>query len=103
MREPLPLSCLTSAAYADAALAGGDAVAAARDAWTSAWNFGKEDQEPEHQLVLGGVRTLDELLDEPPRPDEEGDGWDVTETTRFGRLARRMWDGLLAHEEIEQR
>jgi exodeoxyribonuclease V gamma subunit len=53
--------------------------------------------------VLGGVRTLDELLEEPPRPDEEGDGWDVTETTRFGRCARRMWDGLLAHEEIELR
>jgi exodeoxyribonuclease V gamma subunit len=103
MREPLPLYGLTSAAYAEAALAGGDAVAAARDAWTSAWNFGKEDQEPEHQLVLGGVRSLDELLDERPRPDEEGEGWDVTATTRFGRLARRMWDGLLAHEEIELR
>ncbi|MCW3047084.1 MAG: recC [Solirubrobacterales bacterium] len=103
MREPLPLSCAASAAYAEAAAAGGDAVAAARKAWASEWNYDKEDKEPEHQLVLGGVRTLEELLDEPPHPDEYGDGWDVAETTRFGRCARRMWDGLLGCEEIELR
>jgi exodeoxyribonuclease V gamma subunit len=100
MREPLPLYCETSAAYAQAAAAGQDPVAAARRAWKSEWNFHKEDKDLEHQLVLGGVRRFEELLEELPRADEQGAGWDSSETTRFGRLARRMWDGLLAHEEV---
>ena len=103
MREPLPLYCLSSAAYAEAAAAGRDPAAAAQKAWTSEWNYPREDQEPEHQLVLGGVRSLDDLLAEPPGSGEEGEGWEVSETSRLGRLARRMWDGLLAHEEIETR
>jgi hypothetical protein len=103
MREPLPLYCLASAAYAEAAAAGRDAVAAGRDAWTSGWNYAKEDTEPEHQLVLGEVRSFDELLAEPPGSDEEGEGWEVTETSRLGRCARRMWNGLLAYEEMEAR
>jgi len=35
-----------------------------------------------------------------PRHDESGAGWDGTEATRFGRYARRLWDGLLDHEEL---
>ena len=96
MREPLPLACMTSAAYAAAVHDGADAEKAGRNAWESGWNFPKEDDDLEHQLVLGGILTFDELIAEPPRPDEEGDGWDDTETTRFGRYARRLWDGLLA-------
>ena len=103
MREPLPLYCKTSAAYAEAAAAGRDHVKAGREAWTSPWNFDKEDKELEHQLVLGGVRTFEELLAQAPRPDEQGDGWEITETTRLGRCARRMWDGLLACEEMSGR
>ncbi|MEA2230248.1 MAG: exodeoxyribonuclease gamma subunit, partial [Solirubrobacteraceae bacterium] len=103
MREPLPIPCATSAAYAQAAAAGADPVAAGRRAWTSEWNFAREDKELEHQLVLSGVRTFDQLLQEPPRSDEQGDGWEVAETTRLGRCARRMWDGLLAHEKLTHR
>jgi exodeoxyribonuclease V gamma subunit len=103
IREPLPLACMASAAYAHAAATGKDAEAAARKAWESAWNYPKEDAELEHQLVLGGIRTFDERTKEPPPPDETGDGWDETETTRFGRYARRLWHGLLAHEEIVDR
>jgi exodeoxyribonuclease V gamma subunit len=94
MREPLPLYCRTSAAYAS----GGDR--AARAEWVSDWNVAKEDAEREHVLVLGGVRSIDDLLAEEPRSDESGDGWEASETTRFGRCARRLWDGLLAAEEI---
>jgi exodeoxyribonuclease V gamma subunit len=100
MREPLPIACLSSAAYAHAAAAGVNAVAAGRRAWESSWNRAREDVELEHQLVLGGVLTFAELLDEPPRDDEAGEGWDAAETTRFGRLARRLWDGPLACEEV---
>jgi hypothetical protein len=50
--------------------------------------------------VLGGVRAFDELLTDPPRPDEQ---WDAIDTTRLGRFARRLWDGLLAVEEVTTR
>ena len=62
MREPPPLSCNASAAYAAAARAGGDPVAAGRGAWESAYTFDREDRDPEHQLVLGGVLTFAELF-----------------------------------------
>jgi len=103
MCEPLPLYCMSSAAYAAAAAEGADAIAAARGAWTSEWAFDKEDRELEHQLVLGGERSFDELLAEPPRDDERGPGWDTEERTRFGRLARRLWSGLLAREQVSTR
>jgi exodeoxyribonuclease V gamma subunit len=100
MREPLPLYCATSAAYAQAAAEGSDTIAAGSGAWNSEYSFDKEDSELEHQLVLGGVLTFEQLLEEPPRLDEEGEGWDLAQTTRLGRLARRMWDGLLEREEV---
>jgi exodeoxyribonuclease V gamma subunit len=96
MREPLPLYCATSAAWAEAAAAGRDPAGAAREAWTSKWRFDKEDRELEHQLVLGRVRGFDDVLAEPASPDE---GWEPGEPTRLGALARRLWDGLRAAEE----
>jgi exodeoxyribonuclease V gamma subunit len=103
MREALPIACLSSAAYAAAARRGANPAAAARGAWESTRNFDREDREPDHLLVLGGERTLEELLAAAPRADEAGIGWDMTETTRFGRYARRMWDDLLAVEEVVDR
>lgn len=97
MREPLPLYCATSAAWA----AGGDRRR--RDAgqeWETAWEFPKEDAEEEHVLVLGERLSFDEILDEQPRGDEAGPGWDEDDDSRFGRYARRLWDGLLAREEF---
>ena len=44
---------------------------------------------------------FDDLLLAAPNADEAGAGWPADETTRFGRYARRLWDGLLAHEELE--
>jgi exodeoxyribonuclease V gamma subunit len=101
MREPLPMYCLTSAEYAAAAARGADPIAAAEGAWKSAWSYPKEDADLEHQLVLSGVRRFEELLVEPPRADEQGAGWDMSEASRFGRLARRLWGGPLRHEEVE--
>jgi exodeoxyribonuclease V gamma subunit len=99
MREPPPLVCLTSAAYAQAVRAGQDPVAAASEAWTSRPFYDGEDREPEHELVLGGPRAFDDLLRERPRTDEHGPWWDPDERTRFGRWARRLWDALLEAEE----
>ena len=103
MREPLPLACMTSAAYAAAAHQGGDADKAACAAWESGWNFPKEDAELEHQLVRGAISSFDELTAEPPRADEGGDNWDDAETTRFGRYAVRLWNGLLRTEAVFER
>ncbi len=103
MREPPPLSCLSSAAYAAAAADGGNAEAAGRGEWESAYNFDKEDRAPEHRLVLGGVLPFADLLAAAPRDDERGDGWDETDPSRFGRWARRLWAGLLEVEEVRDR
>ena len=103
MREPLPIYCATSAAYAQAASTGDDADAAGRKAWTSAWRFPKEDAQLEHQLVLGGVRSFEDVVSDPPHADERGPGWQMSETSRFGRLARRLWDGALSSEQVATR
>jgi exodeoxyribonuclease V gamma subunit len=103
MREPLPLACLTSAAYAQAAYDGADPEAAATKAWESSWNFDKEDRELDHQLVLGGVRTFAELLAQRPAADEQGEGWDTADPSRFGRYARRLWHPLLEHQQVVDR
>ena len=103
MREPLPLACMTSAAYATATHHGADAAKAARNEWESGWAFPREDAELEHQLVRGAIQTFDELTAEPPRADERGDSWDDTETTRFGRYSIRLWNGLLQTEAVFER
>jgi exodeoxyribonuclease V gamma subunit len=94
MREPLPLASDASAAYAQAG------PAAADKAWTSTFEYPKEDRQPEHVLVYGGSVPLSELLAWPPRDDED---WYEDESSRFGAYARRLWDGLLAREEIGDR
>ena len=87
MREPPPLYCKTSAAYAS----GADAA----KEWESG-KFSGEDADPEHELVLGGRRKFEELQVAAARPDE---AWDMDETRRFGRWARRLWDPVLRHEQ----
>jgi len=101
MREALPIACLSSAAYAQAARRGANTLKATTSAWTSTWNFDREDREPDHLLVLGGERTITDLLAASPRIDEQQ--WNPAETTRFGIYARRIWDDLLAHETLDDR
>ena len=103
LREPLPIACLASAAYARAVVSLKDPVQAARKQWESGFRFEGEDAQPEHVLVHGARLAFDELLARPPRDDEAGPGWDEGETTRFGRLARRLWQGLLEHEQVSDR
>jgi exodeoxyribonuclease V gamma subunit len=103
MREPLPIASVSSAAYASAARRGADGDAAAKSNWETSFGFDKEDREPEHQLVYGGVLSLAELLRQRPRDDEQGRGWCESDATRFGRLSRRLWDGLLGCEVLSDR
>jgi exodeoxyribonuclease V gamma subunit len=100
--EPLPLYCKTSAAWAENPPAGRDKACAA--AWEPQNDLGfGENRDPEHQLVLGGVAPLADLLQASPGPGESGDGWAAGEATRFGRYALRLWTGLLATEEVRDR
>jgi exodeoxyribonuclease V gamma subunit len=105
MREPPPLYCKTSAAWAEAVFRQRPPYAAAAREWTSKFGFPREDLQEEHTLVFGGVVPFDELLGPEPRPDEsgEGDQWDERETSRFGRWACRLWGDLLAHEQMTGR
>ena len=101
LREPLPIACKTSHAYAEAASKGFDPARRASREWASEFRFDKEDKEPEHLLAFGGQQPLGFLLAAPPRPDERD--WHATDGTRFGVLARRLWAGVFAHEKVETR
>jgi exodeoxyribonuclease V gamma subunit len=98
MSEPLPLYCKTSAAWAEAARRGDDAAAHARWQWETRGQYRQEDSEPAHLMVLGGRVPFDTLLQQPPAHGESGPGWAADETTRLGRLARRLWDPIPSHE-----
>ena len=102
MREPLPLYDKTSAAWAEAVRLGRPPEDAAARQWTSD-QFAAEDADPAHVLVLGGVAPIGALLADGPRPDERTPLWDPDESTRLGHYARRLWDGLLAFEEVTDR
>ena len=56
LREPLPIACKTSHAYAEAASKGFNPARQAERAWASEFHFDKEDKEPEHLLAFGGQR-----------------------------------------------
>ncbi|MGH2913877.1 MAG: exodeoxyribonuclease V subunit gamma [Solirubrobacteraceae bacterium] len=103
MREPLGLPCLTAAAYATAVRDGQDAAAAAAGEWESDWARDREDRDPAHRLAFGRVLSFAQLAAIEPRPGEDGDGWEPDEPTRLGRLARRLWDPLLAREQVRSR
>ncbi len=101
--EPLPLYPRTSLAWAEAVRRRVAPEQAAGQAWRSGWGTRGEDADRRHQEVHGGIVELAVLLVARPRPDEGGDGWAADETSRLGRYARRLWDGLLAHERVEDR
>jgi exodeoxyribonuclease V gamma subunit len=87
MREPLPIACMTSAAYAAAVRGGGDPIKAGAQEWETQWNFPREDQDPEHRLAFGGVLTFEQLLERPA----------------FAACAQQLWDGALGIEQVTHR
>ncbi len=107
MREALPIFPRSSAAWAEARVAGQDPEPAARREWESGYGkwgwIEREDADLSHTLVLGGRLPLVDVLAAAPAADESGDGWAEDEQTRFGRLARRYWDALTAHEQSSSR
>jgi exodeoxyribonuclease V gamma subunit len=105
MREPLPLYCKTSAAWAAARATGAEPADAAARAWESNYSFEQEDRDPEHMVVLGEQLSFDDMVScaGSPREDEVGGRGSPLEASRFGLYAGRLWDGLLQREEIVDR
>lgn len=102
MREPLPLYAKTSCAYAEAVAGGRDGFAAAAKEWETREKWDFEDREPEHVLVRGGIVPFGVVFGEAARTGERDDTWPV-DASRFGGLARRLWDPLLAVEKVSFR
>jgi exodeoxyribonuclease V gamma subunit len=107
MREPLPLFCKTSAAYAaDRALGRepGEAAQSARKEWESRNDWDNENRDKEQRFVLGEELTFADMvtLTGSAAPGE-GAALHPPEPHRFGVCARTLWDGLLAFESLRLR
>jgi exodeoxyribonuclease V gamma subunit len=95
LRAPLPMAVKTSAAYAQARLRMSEANARAKAAkeWETD-RFAPENAEPEHELLFGAGTRFAAWAAGAPAPGEEF----ADESTRFGALARRLWNPLLAQQ-----
>ena len=96
---PLPMAAKTSAAYAEKRAAGmtvENAHAKAQDEW--AGKYPERDDAP-YALVWGSDVPFDVLLADPVT---QGESLPAGETTRFGVVARRLWEPLLAAETLER-
>ncbi len=103
MCEPLPLYAAASAAWAGAPAEGKDPGRAAGDEWVSGWDYDKEDKEAEHVLVLGGALAFADVLQQAGEPRGDEASWGPPGSTRFAAYAHRIWDALLAHEQVVDR
>jgi exodeoxyribonuclease V gamma subunit len=93
MCEPLPVAPGASADYA-ARRASGSTVAEALDAADAQWSSRFGDGTDRHLAYVHGVSPRLSALS--GTPSVAG----ATEPTRFGALARRLWDPLLACEQL---
>ncbi len=104
LTSPLPLPIKSGAEYAFVRDKG-TRTAGARIGAEKKWvgdRFPGERADAEHVLVYGPDAPFSVLTDQPPAPGEGGRGWSGDETDRFGLLARRLWDRLLANENAVQ-
>jgi exodeoxyribonuclease V gamma subunit len=98
LRQPLPMAVKTSEAYADKRNRGqsvANAVNSAGFPWLTRDFPGEQDDEA-HQLLWGPSPSLQTLRAEQPWADEHA----ADESSRFGALARRLWDPLLTAEQL---
>jgi exodeoxyribonuclease V gamma subunit len=97
LREPLPMPVATAFAYARSRHAGDSEVQAMEEA-TRAWDGGFEKTDEHHVLCFGAGAPLAAVLGVPDRTEQ---AWWPQDGSRLGVLARRVWEPLLDHEEIE--
>lgn len=104
LRSPIPLPLQTSYVWAESYLREGHDDAAARNKARGAWEsdpgaaFAKEQHEPSHQFVHGGVVPLRAILGTPL----PGEIWDKTVPSRLGQFALRVWRPLLEDDKEEK-
>lgn len=99
MCEPLPLAPRTSERYASRRLAGAtvdEARLDAASAWNSSMNTYGENADDAIAYVHGASAPFEGLWRSVPGADEQ---WSA-EPSRFGVLARRVWEPLLASEVV---
>ena len=98
LAEPLPLPIAAACAYArrrNAEDIPEQALFSARSEFRSAY----ENLDNHHRYVWGDEVVLDDLLGTTTTSAEHG--WWPEEGTRFGVLARRLWEPLIEHERTE--
>ncbi|MGY1714210.1 exodeoxyribonuclease V subunit gamma [Geodermatophilus sp. SYSU D01106] len=103
-RTPLPLPIATGEAYAAARRRNPADLPAARKAAEECWvsgRYDKEDAEEAHVLAWGAAAPLERLEEWTAPPGALDPG--TTGPTDFDRLARTVWEPLLAHEKQESR
>lgn len=96
-REPLPLPVAAAAAYAQGRSAGSEEVVALAAA-EAEWRDGFDQDDEHHVLVWGEHPALGDFAESPSATER---AWWPQDGTRFGVLARRVWEPLLAHESRE--
>ena len=102
LRYPLPMPCDTAEAWASARAAGvsdDELVRRARDEWDGRL-FGGERDHPEHTRLYGPRAPLSAVMAARPEPADGPAALAVEERTRFGVLARRLWDPLYGCERV---
>jgi len=88
-----------AAAYARSRRAG-ELEEQALDAARHAWSRPGTADDPYHVLCWGTQLPFEALCGPPSREEQ---AWAVQEGTRLGVYAHRVWDALLAHEEVRTR
>ncbi|MGB7983155.1 MAG: hypothetical protein WCF36_20415, partial [Candidatus Nanopelagicales bacterium] len=94
LASPLPLVANCGYEYAQRRARGAPVSAAERAARSGAWQtrFGAERELPEVVTLWGPDAGFQVLLADARRPDET---WYPDEPSRFGAVARRVWDPIL--------
>ncbi|MDI9895933.1 exodeoxyribonuclease V subunit gamma [Rhodococcus sp. IEGM 1381] len=97
LASPLPISTGTASAYAEKRFGGGS-IEDGYDSATWAWrgDFG-DGNDRSLRYVHGPTLSFQTLLAAPPLSDETDPS---NETSRFGVLARTLWDPLLTAENM---
>jgi exodeoxyribonuclease V gamma subunit len=95
LREPLPFAARTSAHYATLRHAGQPLGREQQRDLDKTWAM---DRDPAYEQYFGAGVTLEGLLSQPSRPEEERGA--LGEPSRFGTLARRVFTPLLSCEEL---
>lgn len=99
LREPLPMPVDVALAYARCRH-GGDAEEQALAEAARAWDRWGMIDDPYHELCWGVAAPLGVFRAAPARDEQ---AWAPDDGTRLGVYARRVWDPLLAHEEVRTR